>query len=430
MLGFSAGVFGVFLALLLSGVGVGIGAALTGMGILYITTGWDNMLLSVSWIAWLAINSFTLTSVPLYIFMGILLKESGVGSRIYLALEPLLNRLPGGLLYTNIIAGALFAACSGSSLASAATIGSVAFPEMDKRGYDPTMSAGSVGAGSILATIIPPSLLMIFYGSITEKSIGQLFIAGIIPGLIMTAMFIIYITIRYRFYGQWKRPELVPWGTAIVKSIDAWPVIALIVMVLGSIFVGIATPSEAAAIGSLGAVFLALLYRGLNWQVIRKATVETVVLTSVLMFIYVGCKIMSNALGRAGLVTYLTRAMIEFPVSPLVILLLVYLLFLIMGCFLEGIPMMLMIVPVVAPALETLGYDLIWFGVAVVLLCHIGGFTPPVGITLFVLQSLRPNRPITEIYWGLLPFGVIVFILLGIVTAFPQLSLFLLMVGR
>ena len=433
MLGFSLAVFGVFFALLAANMGVAIAFFLTGMGVLYVIGGWDNMLLSTGWIVWLSSNSFTLTCVPLYIFMGLLLKESGVGSRMYLALEPLFDRLPGGLLYTNIIAGAIFGACSGSSVAAAATIGSIAFPEMDKRGYDPAISAGTIGAASLLDTLIPPSLLLIFYGSVTEKSIGQLFIAGIIPGLIMAAMFIVYITLRYRFYEQqWKRPKIVPWKTAIVKSMDVWPVFALILLVLGSIFVGIATPSEAAAVGGFGGILLALLYRGFNWQVLKKATVDTMVLTSTLMFIFVGVTVFSNALGRAGVITYMSRALIDLPVPPLVTLLLVYFIFLIMGIALEGIPMILMIVPVVGPALEALGYDLIWFSIPMVLLCHIAGISPPCGITLYALQSLRPNRPITEIYRGLLPFGVIIFILLGLMTAFPRVVLFLpeLMMGK
>ncbi|MFC1961668.1 TRAP transporter large permease [Chloroflexota bacterium] len=427
MITFIAVAFGSFLLLLASGMWVAIAAALVGMAVLFVTTGWDNMLLASSWVIWVSVDSFVLTAIPLFIFMGQILMQSGLGARIYTAVEPTLNHFPGGLLYTNIVAGALFAACTGSSSASAATIGSVAFPEMDKRGYPPSMSAGSVGAGAVLAPIIPPSILLIFYASITEQSIGRLFAAGVIPGLILVVLFLIYITIRFRFYGHWgeHKGEVLPWKTSLARTKDVWLVFALIVMVLGSIFAGIATPTEAAAVGSFGAILLAGLHRRLSWQMLRNSVFGVFRINCALMFIMFGVKIMTAAFARAGLVHYATQVLLDLSVPSLVVLLIIYGVFLILGTMIEGIPLMLMVVPVVFPTIIALGYDPIWFGLAVTLLQATGNFTPPVGVTLFALQALRPERPVTEIYRGLIPFTIAVLVLLAIITAFPQLVMIL-----
>ncbi len=383
------------------------------------------MLLSSSWIIWVSTDSFTLVAVPLFMFMGIMLAESGLGERVYASTAPLLNHFPGGLLYTNVIAGALFAAASGSSVASAATIGSVALPEMERRGYPFSVSTGSVGAGSLLAPLIPPSLQMIFYASITEQSIGKLFAAGLIPGLLLTVLFLLHITLTFGLSARGKatRGELLPWKTSLAKTRGIWLILVLIVMVLGSMFAGIATPTEAAAVGAFGATLLALLYGKLNWQVLKKTTFGALKITCQLGFIYVGVKIMSAALARAGLISFVTDSFIGLPVPPVVIFIMIAGLFLLLGMVLESIPMMLMIVPVVFPTILALGYDPIWFGVAVVLLCLTGNLTPPVGVTLFVLQALSPEHSITEIYKGVLPFVITVLLMLVIITAFPQLAL-------
>lgn len=425
MVGFLVATFSGFLALLGSGMWIATVCGIVGLALLYVRVGWSNMLLASSWVAWVSTDSFTLVAVPLFMFMGIMLAESALGERVYASTAPLLNHFPGGLLYTNVLAGALFAAASGSSVASAATIGSVALPEMEKRGYPFSVSTGSVGAGSLLAPLIPPSLQMIFYASVTEQSIGKLFAAGLIPGLVLAGLFIVHITI---FFGLTKRGrevrgEVLPWKTSLAKTRDVWLIIILIGMVLGSMFAGIATPTEAAAVGAFGATLLAVVYRKLNWQVLKKATFGALRITCQLGFIYVGVKILSAALARAGLIAWVTKSLVGLPVPPVVIFMMIAALFILFGMVLESIPMMLMIVPVVFPTMIALGYDPIWFGVAVVLLCLTGNLTPPVGVTLFVLQTLSPEKPITDIYKGVLPFVVTVLLMLVIVTAFPQLAL-------
>ena len=427
MLSLLTGAFTAFFILLFSGMWVGVAAAVVGMGVLWITTGWDNMVLASTWVVWLSVNSYVLTTVPLFIFMGIILSESGLGDRMYNALAPTFNHFPGGLLYTNIIAGALFAMISGSISAAAATIGTVSFREMDKRGYPPDLSAGCIGAASILSPLIPPSMLMIFYAAVTEQSVGKLFLAGVIPGFILAAMFIAYIALRFKFFERWEeiRGELLPWKTCLARTKDIWLIVVLIISVLGSIFTGIATPTEGAGVGCFGSLVLAGLHRKLNWALVKKAVFDTVKINCPLMFVLIGINIMSAALSRAGLISTTTKALLSLPVPPLVVLILVYVIFFILGIPIDGIPLLLMTVPVVYPTVVALGYDPVWFGVMVVMLCIVGNLSPPVGVTLFVLQLLRPGRPVTEIYWGLLPFGIIILIALTLFTAFPELSLFL-----
>jgi tripartite ATP-independent transporter DctM subunit len=266
---------------------------------------------------------------------------------------------------------------------------------------------------------------MIFYASITDQSIGRQFIAGLVPGMILVAIFLSYITLRFHFSKtlQQTREEVLSWKTSLAKTKDVWLVLVLIVIVLGSMFAGIATPTEAAAVGAFGATLLAVLYGKFNWQVLKKTTFGALKITCQLGFIYVGVKIMSAALARAGLISFVTDSFIGLPVPPVVVFIMIAGLFLILGMVLESIPMMLMVVPVVFPTILALGYDPIWFGVAVVLLLLTGNLTPPVGVTLFVLQALSPEHSITEIYKGVLPFVVTVLLMLVIITAFPQLAL-------
>lgn len=420
-------IFSTFLALLASGIWVAMAGTLVGLGIMFLETGWENMILSSSWIVWNSVNSFTFTSLPLFLLMGFIILESGVGERIYSATAPLLEHFPGGLLYVNIGAGALFAAMSGSSIAAGAAIGSVSLPEMEKRGYPFPLSAGSVGAGSVLAPLIPPSLIMIFYCGITEQSIGKQFMAGIIPGLILTLMYMLYIWIHSLFSGAWKetRGPVLPWRASLARTKDVWLIFSLIAFVLGSIFTGVATASEAAALGAFGSALLAVYNRRFNWPMLQKATRNTVRITSQLMFTFIGFKLMAAALARAGLINYTTKTLLSLPVPPLVILGMVALIFLILGFFIEGIPMMLMVLPVVFPTIIGLGYDPIWFGIIVVILCNIGNFTPPVGVTLFVLQSLCPDRPLTDIYRGVMPFALVTAFLLVLLVIFPEMALYL-----
>ena len=419
-------VLAIFLLLLFGGMWLATACALLGLILMYLNTGWSNMLVASSWVIWTSVDNFPLVAVPLYIFMGVILTESGIAARMYTSLAPVLNRLPGGLLYANIAGGALFGAVSGSGTAAAATIGPVALPEMEKRKYPFRVSIGSIGAAASLDPIIPPSILMVFYGSITQTSIGRLFISGFIPGLILAGLYMLYISATFHFSKDWKeiRGELLPWKTSLRMTKDIWEISVLMVVVLGSIFAGIATPSESAAVGVVGSSLIALLHRRFTWRMMKRATIAAVVITCQLQFIYFGVQILSAAMARMGLITKTTQFFLGLPVPPFCILLIIFGIFVALGCLMETIPLLLMIVPVVFPTVTTLGYDPTWFGLIVTFLCVIGNITPPVGVVLFVLQSLRPGRT-WDIYMGLTPFILMTILMLIIITVFPQIALWL-----
>ncbi len=427
-------VFGALVILLTSGLWIVVAAALVGVGVFWYSTGFEAMLMAVKWQFWYAVANSTFSAIPLFIFMGFVLLESGLAARIYGGLEPLLGRLPGGLLHTNIVVGALFASASGSSIAAATTIGAISLPEMEKRGYPFGVSVGSVGAGGILAPLIPPSVMMILYCMVVEESIGKQFMAGIVPGIMLAGMFMAYIALRFSVFAGKARTktEQISLWEAILKTREIWLIVILIVMVLGSIYGGLATAGEAAAMGSVGAVVLALVHRRLNWAVMKKVSINTVRTVVAIHIIYVGIKIMSGGLSVSGVVGYVTEMLVSLPVPPLVILTMIFALFLMLGTVMEGIPMMLMMTPIVFPTVQALGYDALWFGIIIVLLCNTGNLTPPVGVTLFCLQALRPERPVTDIYKGVAPFMIVILVALALVTAFPQIALWLpgTMVGK
>ena len=282
-------VFGSLIVLLASGLWIVVAAAIVGVGVFWYSTGFQAMLMAVKWQFWYAAANPVFSAIPLFIFMGFILLESGLAARIYSGLEPLLSRLPGGLLHTNIVVGALFASASGSSIAAATTIGAISLPEMEKRGYPFGVSVGSVGAGGILAPLIPPSIMMILYCMVVEESIGKQFIAGIIPGLMLSALFMTYIALRFSIFGGKAATKVkpVPLWEAILKTREIWLIVILIVMVLGSIYGGLATAGEAAAMGSIGAVLLALVHRRLSWDVIKRVSINTVRTVVAIHIIYI-----------------------------------------------------------------------------------------------------------------------------------------------
>jgi C4-dicarboxylate transporter, DctM subunit len=427
MEGYIAVVIGMFLLLLAAGVWVGAAAATVGLTVLVIDQGWAKAFVGTEWVVFSAADSYTLTVVPLFLFMGLIMTESGLGKRIYSSISPLLNHFPGGLHYANILAGMLFAATSGSAIAATVSIGSMALPEMERRGYKYSDAAGSICAGALLSPLIPPSIIMIIYASLVDISIGRQFLAGVLPGLLLTGFFCLYLTTRYFFSAGQKeiRGERIPWLASIVKTMDIWPLLFLIVFVLGSIFSGVTTATEGAAMGVLAMTLLTVFYRVFTWRMIGKAAVATTKITCQIMFTYLGIKIMAVAFSRVGLLANITDFFLGLPVSPFMILLIIWAIFLVMGCVLEPIPMVMLVVPIILPTIEALGFDLIWFGIQVVVLVLIGDLTPPVGICLFAMQALRPDKPVIELYRGVAPYILIVLFLLIVVTVFPELSLLL-----
>lgn len=402
--------------------------ALTAVGLISIYTLLQPKFLTiVGSLWWNNTNSFALTAVPLFIFMGEILMRTGLTERLYSGLKPWIGRLPGGMLHTNIMASTVFSAVSGSSLAAVATIGRIAVPEMERLGYAGRMIVGSVGGGTTIGILIPPSIIMIIYGVLAQESIGQLFIAGIIPGLITAVLYVIYLGVRVKLQPHLagEKPDRLPVYDRLVALLGIVPSLLLIFAVLGGIYLGIATPTEAAALGCGGALLLGLINRRLSYGVIRDSLLGAVQITSMAVGIFLGAVLISFVLGNLAIPRTIMAWIIALDLSPILVLGGIFLVYIILGMFFDGLSMMILTLPIVLPTIEAMGLSLIWFGVALVILIEIGMETPPVGMNLFVMHSIAPQYPFSEIIRGVVPFFLIDGLVLIIITLFPALVLWL-----
>ncbi len=414
----------VLFVLLFSGVWIAISLGMVGIiGLLMIE---PSAIAGCGVIVWATLESFVLTAVPLFLFMGSIVMHSGLSTRFYKGLSMWLDYVPGSLAHSNILACSIFAAISGSSVATAASIGAIAIPEMEKRGYDRALTYGSLAAGGTLGILIPPSIAFIIYGSMIGESIGRLFIAGVIPGIILSGIFIVYIGIRTLL-----NPNLVPrgeiraaWGERLSGLVDVLPIFILIILILGGIYLGIATPTEAAAVGVAGAIVIAVVYRQMSWQALKNSVNDAVKANSMVLFIVVGAQIMSYAMVTGGIPRGTVAFITSLQVEPVVIFTFLVILYLILGCLMDALSLMLLTLPVVYPVIKALGYDPIWFGVVLVVLLEIGLITPPVGMNLFVIQGMA-RQPLSIVSWGSFPYVILMLIMIVILYIYPVLALWL-----
>jgi C4-dicarboxylate transporter DctM subunit len=368
---------------------------------------------------------FTLVAVPLFIFMAEVILFTGISGDVFDLFHKWLDRLPGALAISGIIASAGFGAMSGSSTATAAGIGSVAIPEMQKRGYDDRLAAGSVAAGGGLGILIPPSLPLIFYGIITQTSVGKVFMATLIPGVIMAALESAYVGIVCK-----RNPRLAPripgvsWRDRAVSLKKVWPILVLIFLVLGSIYLGWATVTEAAAVGAFGSLCFALAYKKLNWSNLRGAMLATVRATGAVLIILVGALLFGYFLTVAQVPQQLSSFLVNLPVNRWVIMIGINMLLLLLGCVMEMATLMLVILPILFPPVVALGFDPIWFGAVFVINVQTGLVTPPIGMDLFVVKGIS-NISMVDIMRGAVPFTLSMIIVLILTMAFPQLSLWI-----
>ena len=414
--------------LLLFALGQPIMLALSVVGLASIYTLLEPKFLSiVGTLWWTNLNNFAFTAVPLFIFMGEILMRTGTTDRLYKGLRPWFGRLPGGLLHTNIMASTVFSAISGSSLATLATIGKIAVPEMEKQGYAGGLIVGSVGGGTTLGILIPPSIALIIYGVLAEQSIGQLFIGGIIPGFITAALYMVYLGVRVSVQPHLggRKIEIPPWKERIISLTGVLPSIALIFAVLGGIFLGIATPTEAAAMGCAGALILGLMYRKLTLSTIMDSLLGAVQITAMAAGIVLGSVLISFVLGNLGIPRQLMLSITAFDVHPLLVFAGISLVYVILGMFFDGLSMMILTLSVVLPTLDALGFSLVWFGVALVILIEIGLETPPIGLHLFAINAIAPQYSFGVIVRGVAPFFLIDGFVLILITLFPGLVLWL-----
>jgi C4-dicarboxylate transporter DctM subunit len=374
-------------------------------------------------VCWSQLNSFTLTAVPLFVFMGELITSGKIGEQLYRAAEKWLSQLPGGLANANIGACSVFAALSGSSIATAAAIGSVAIPAMESRGYNPRLIFGSVGAGGTLGILIPPSITMILYGYLGNVSIGKLFIGGVIPGMMLAAAFICYIVL-----WSLRSPSIAPrlaqrpslWE--MLSSLgNALPSIILILLVLGSIYIGVATPTEAAAVGAFGALMINLFQRQLSFRMLQKCLKSTVYTTAMIGLIMIGAMMVAFALHFLRVPIVLSEAITASGLNRYVALALVNLLLYVLGCFIDGISIILIMTPILIAMMKTLGFDLVWFGVIFTINIEVSLLTPPVGMNLYVLKGIAPRADMSDIILGTLPYVGILTLGIIALTVWPQL---------
>lgn len=413
-----------FLALLFAGMYIPFALGVAGLFFLLSTDGM-RAVNALGFVSWGALSNFTLTAIPMFILMAEILLRSGVSERVYSALSHVVRRLPGGLLQTNVIGCATFAAISGSSVATAASIGTVALPQLKKRGYDMQLSTGTLAAGGTLGILIPPSLAMILYGVFTETSIAKLFMAGVLPGIMVTFLFSAYVAIRV-FIKPSLAPsdaggDTVPWTQTLSQLL---PFVILIGTVLGSIYGGIATPTEAGAFGSALALVIAAIWGRLNIRVLFEALYATTRVCAALLFIILCAYIFAYALDRAGISKLISSSILGLELTKLQFLLLVCAIYLVLGCIIDSVGMIVLTVPLVYPLLAPYGLDPIWFGVVLVILVEVGQITPPVGINLFIIHGVAKGR-FGDVVRGALPFVLLMLLSVAILISFPEIALYL-----
>jgi C4-dicarboxylate transporter, DctM subunit len=419
---------GLALMLGLMFIGLHVGTAMFAVGLLGATVYFGAPAINaVGEQLWGASEDYLLLSIPLYILMGELLVRAGTTDKMYLSLSDWLNRLPGGLLHTNIGASALFSAVSGSSVATAATISTVALPAFRHRKYDQRLVLGSIAAGASLGNLIPPGIAFIIYGSMTSTSAARLYVAGVIPGAIMTLLFIATIL----SIALWKpqlaggRERSVPLGQRLARSVHLLGPLAVFGVVMGSIYTGWATVTESAALGVMVVLPIVALYRKLSLTLLHNCFRATLRLTAMTTLILIGALYLNFVLALLGVPQALAALIKTVEVSPLVLMWLFAALYFVLGIALETMPLLVGTVPVVFPIVVAAGIDPVFFGVFIVLMCELSLLTPPIGMTLYVIQGVRGEGSIREVFQGTYPFVAAMIVMTAVLIHFPQIATYL-----
>ncbi len=373
-------------------------------------------------------QSFELSVIPLFVLMGVFAAKSGISSDLFSAFHVWLRQRRGGLAHASIAACAAFGAVCGSSLATAATMGKVALPEMKRYGYSGRLATGSVAAGGTIGILIPPSVIMLIYGILTETSIGDLFIAGIIPGVLLTLLFMTTVVIITRVDKQ-SAPRIearhLPRESARSTFSKVWATLLLFVLVIGGIYSGVFSPTEASGIGAVGALAIGVVMRRLNPRAIGECLLETVQTTSMIFLILIGAILFSAFISLSGTPALLGEWIVGLSLSPLMTIILIVGIYLLLGAFLDTLAMIILSIPIFFPIITDLGYDPVWFGVLVVIAVELALITPPLGINVFVIKGLADDVSLLEVFKGVLPFCIALLLLIALVIAFPGLATFL-----
>lgn len=413
--------FGSLFGLMLAGTWLGVALGISGIIVMEVWGGGVALLGSV---LWSSLSVYGLTAIPVFMFMGQVILYSGISGKIYDSVSPLLARLPGKLLHSNIVVSAMFAAVFGSSTACAAAVGSIAIPELRRRKYDDGLILGSICMAGTLGLMIPPSGQFVLYGSVADVSIAALFAAGVVPGLMMAVLYMIYIAIKGTVTPQIAPLEekALPLKAALRPLLSLWPLLILMISAVAPIYAGLATATESAGIGALAAIVIGSTVGNLNWKTMWRSVMDTARITSMLFFIILGAMTLATTVSTLGLARQLVNQVSSLSLSPVVLLAGIYIMYIILGCFFDGISMMLMTLPFVYPIVLSIGFDPLWFGVILVLVIEIGQVTPPVGVNLFVVQGIAGrSTSLGDVFRGSVPFLWCTLVVLAILTIFPQI---------
>ena len=371
-------------------------------------------------------NSYTLVVLPLFLFMANLITNAGIAKALYDASYAFLHRVRGGLAMATIAGCAGFSAVCGSSLATAATMGSVAMPEMRRFGYDNGLSTGSVAAGGGLGVLIPPSIILVIYGTMTSQSIGDLFMAGILPGLLGAVLYILAIGVAVRLRPHWApKAEATESVDRLRALLGVWPVALLFTIVIGGMYTGLFSANEASGIGAAGALGIGLLRRSLSLRDVLNAALDAARMTTVLLAVLIGALLFNNVMIFSGFSAALSALVNGMDVAPVVVVLTIVLIYLVLGCFFDSLAMLLLTVPIFAPLVAGLGYDLVWFGIIVVVAAEVALISPPLGMNLFIIRTLNPDVPLLTIYKGTIPFLIADMLRIALLIAIPGIALLL-----
>lgn len=382
---------------------------------------------SIGDIIWNSTNSFTLVAVPLFVLMGDILLRCGAAEKFYNGLSVLMGRFPGGLAQSNIVGSALFSAISGSSTATTLTVGTVAIPQMRKRGYHDALTFGTLTGGGALGNLIPPSIFLLVYASVVQVSAISLFVATIVPGLIAVVAFMLYVAIKAKLNPSWVPQNGRRYTTQekLTALIDCAPISFLIVAIIGSMYGGIVTPTEAAGFGCLLAFILAALYGGVTARAIKQSCTNAVGISCVISLIIINGQVLGFAITQAGIGHGVSRYLTDLGLTPFGFFVILFFLYLALGAMLEGVSMMLLTVPILYPTLISMGFDPIWFGVFLVIQAELAQLSPPVGLNMIAVQSVARDADVGLLMRSTLPYALMLSALCFLLFLFPELALWL-----
>lgn len=423
------GVSGIVLLLVLMLLKVSVGLSLFLVGFIGVSllTDWEVGISQLGSTAFGTANSFSLSVIPLFILMGMFMSSTGLGKDLFTAVDKWIGHLRGGLAIATVGACSIFAAISGSSNATTATMAKIAIPEMDGYKYKTTFSTAAVAAGGTLGVLIPPSVILIIYGALTMEPIGPLLIGGLIPGIIMTLIFMAMINLQVRLKPEIapRKETSAPWGEKIRSLKSVWAFLLIFIISIGGIYFGFFTPSEAGGIGAMGAFLLTVITRRLTWSKLVESLDETIRISVMLFLILIGAALFGRFLALSQIPMTLTEVVTGMDVSPYVILAMILFVYLILGMFLEGIAIMVLTLPIVYPIITQLGFDGLWFGIIMVMVINIGVLTPPLGISVYIISGIVKDIPIQKIFKGVFPAVLAMALFIVVLVIFPDIVTFL-----